>query len=292
MDGVSAAAGIVGLVVPVIHAARILFDDINSILGAPETITLIRQDLESLKKTLAALDTVPPVDLDLLGPKVIIEIKSALNLCNHACVKFSADLRRWTRNLDDGKLLWLEKVKIGFFKQKRINALSAQLQNWKLTIDQVVNMATLHSSLRNTHISKDIQKTIAAQEMQLKQVITELDNSRTRLESELAETITSPLPEDTEENHVDQTRVVEELYQQGMALRCPHDALEKALLKTENHTGVKVTNVTVDHTGKVLAGLINTEGKYTTVDVTIDNIKVSNGGKIVAGVVEGVKIDF
>jgi len=143
MDGVSAAAGIVGLVVPVIHAARILFDDINSILGAPETITLIRQDLESLRKTLAALDTVPPVDLDLLGPKVIIEIKSALNLCNHACVKFSADLRRWTRNLDDGKLLWLEKVKIGFFKQKRINALSAQLQNWKLTIDQVVNMATL-----------------------------------------------------------------------------------------------------------------------------------------------------
>lgn len=48
----------------------------------------------------------------------------------------------------------------------------------------------------------------------------------------------------------------------------------------------------VDHTGKVLAGLINTEGKYTAVDVTIDNIKASNGGRVVAGVVEGVKIDF
>jgi hypothetical protein len=85
---------------------------------------------------------------------------------------------------------------------------------------------------------------------------------------------------------------VEELYQQGTALRCSHDALEKTLLKTEQHTGVKVTNVTVDQTGKVLAGLINTGGKYTTVDVTVDNIKASNGGKVVAGVVEGVKIDF
>jgi hypothetical protein len=143
MDGVSAAASIVGLVVPAAHAARILLDNINSILGAPETIILIRQDLESLKKVLADLDTVPPVDLDLLGPEVVIKIKSALNLCNQACVKFSADLRRWTRHLDDGKLSWLEKVKVGFFKQKRINALSAQLQNWKLIIGQVVNMATL-----------------------------------------------------------------------------------------------------------------------------------------------------
>lgn len=149
-----------------------------------------------------------------------------------------------------------------------------------------------HSSLRNTHISKDIQKTIAAQEVQLKQAIAELDNSRTRLESELVETITSPLPEDTEENREDQTQAVEELRQQGTALIYSHQVLEKALLKTEHHTGVKVTNVMVDHTGKVLAGLINTEGKYTAVDVTIDNIKASNGGRVVAGVVEGVKIDF
>ncbi len=40
---------------------------------------------------------------------------------------------------DNGKLSWLEKVKVGFFKQKRISALSAQLQNWKITIDQVFN---------------------------------------------------------------------------------------------------------------------------------------------------------
>jgi hypothetical protein len=143
MDGVSAAASIVALLVPAAHAARTLLDDINKVLGAPEAITSIAQDIESLKKALAALDTVPPADLDLLGPEVVTEIKSALNLCNQACLKFIADLRRWTKHLDDGKLSWLEKVKVGFFKQKRINALSAQLQNWKITIDQVVSVAIL-----------------------------------------------------------------------------------------------------------------------------------------------------
>jgi hypothetical protein len=128
--------------------------------------------------------------------------------------------------------------------------------------------------------------------VQLKQAIIEFGNSRTRVESELAEIITSPLPENTEENRVDQTRAVEELHLQRTALKCSHDIIENVLLKTEKHTGVKITNVTVDHTGKVVAGLINTEGKYTAVEITIDNIKASNGGKVVAGVVEGVKIDF
>ena len=148
-----------------------------------------------------------------------------------------------------------------------------------------------HSSLRNTRISEEIQKSIAVQEVQLKQAITELDNSRPRLESELAEFIASP-PRDTEEDPEDQPRAVEELYQQETALKCSHNTLEKALAKTEYHTGVKVTKITVDDTGKVLAGLINTQGKYTTVDVMIDNIKATKGGKVIAGVVEGITIDF
>ena len=41
MDGVSAAASIVGLLVPAAHAGRILLDDINKVLGAPEAITSI-----------------------------------------------------------------------------------------------------------------------------------------------------------------------------------------------------------------------------------------------------------
>jgi hypothetical protein len=59
------------------------------------------------------------------------------------------------------------------------------------------------------------------------------------------------------------------------------------LIKTEHRTGVKVTNITVGDTDKDLAGLINTQGKYTTVDVMIDNIKASKGGKVIVGVVDG-----
>jgi hypothetical protein len=116
MDDISTTANIISLIVSAAYTACILLDNINSILGAPEIIILMRQDLESLKKALASLDRMPSVDLDLLGPEIVINIKSVFNLCNQACVKFSADLRRWTRHLDDGKLSWLEKVEIGFFK--------------------------------------------------------------------------------------------------------------------------------------------------------------------------------
>jgi hypothetical protein len=129
--------------------------------------------------------------------------------------------------------------------------------------------------------------------VQLKQAITDLDNSRRQLESELAEIVASPPPPgDTKEDPEDRPRAVEELHREEAALKCFHNVLEKALAKAEHHTGVKVTNITVDDTGKVLAGLVNTQGKYTTVDVMIDNIKANKGGKVIAGVVEGVTIDF
>jgi len=157
---------------------------------------------------------------------------------------------------------------------------------------RVSNKLNRHSSLRNIHISEDIQKTIAAHEANLKQAITELNESRSRLGSELEEVSAHPPPEADDEDAEDLPRAVEEIHQQGSALGTSQNALERALAKTENRTGVRVTNITVDETGKVLAGLINTQGKYSQVDVTVDNVKATKGGKVIAGIVEGVTIDF
>ena len=177
---------------------------------------------------------------------------------------------------------------------------SGRLCGYTVSVSILYNVECLtrplcrHNSLRNTHhISEEIQKSVAAQEVQLKRAITELDNFRPRLKSELAViTAASDPPGDTEEDPEDRPRAVEELHREEAALKCSHNVLEKALAKTEHHTGIKVTNITVDDTGKVLAGLINTQGKYTAVDVMIDNIKATKGGKVIAGVVEEVRIDF
>jgi uncharacterized protein YhaN len=158
---------------------------------------------------------------------------------------------------------------------------------WELS-----NPPCRHSSIKGTHLSEDIQKAVGVQEVQLKQIVDELNNSRPRLESELADTTARSPPADTEEDAEEQSRAIEELKQQKAALQASQTALEKALAQIEHRTGVKVTNITVDGTGKVLAGLINTQGKYMTIDVTVDDIKSTNGGKVIAGVVEGVNIDF
>jgi hypothetical protein len=143
MDGVSAAASIVGLIVPAAHAVRLLLDDIHSISKAPEAITSIAQDLESLSKCLTSLGEVPSADLELLSSDIAATIKSALEQCSTTCLKFRTELRLWTKHLDDGKLSWVEKVKIGFFKQKRLDAMSSQLQSWRIMINQLVGVATL-----------------------------------------------------------------------------------------------------------------------------------------------------
>ena len=45
--------------------------------------------------------------------------------------------------------------------------------------------------------------------------------------------------------------------------------------------------------GQVVAGLVNTEGKYTDARINIDNVTATTGGRGMAGVVEGLDLkDF
>lgn len=118
----------------------------------------------------------------------------------------------------------------------------------KYNVEYLIGPLGRHSSLRNTHISEDIQTTTAAQEVQLKQAIAELNESRTRLGNELVEVSAHPPPEADEEDLEDLPRAVEEI-QERSALGTSQNALERALTKTENRTGVRITNITLDETG-------------------------------------------
>ena len=143
MDGLSGAANIIGIAVPALYATRLLLDDINNVVKAPETITSLRQDLESVEKALAALNALPITEFELLGQEVFDETKPMFDLCTKACDKFRVDLHRWTKHSEDGKLSWLDRVNVGFFKQKRIKSLIGQLQNCKLTVNMVITVAIL-----------------------------------------------------------------------------------------------------------------------------------------------------
>ena len=74
-------------------------------------------------------------------------------------------------------------------------------------------------------------------------------------------------------------------------MKISYKVLEGLLTKTQERTGISITNVRMRGGGQVLSGLINTQGKYTNSNVAIDNIEATSSGKGIAGIVEGVNLD-
>ena len=54
------------------------------------------------------------------------------------------DLKHWTRHSAEGKLSWQDRANVGFFKERRMKAMSKQLQTCKTTFNSVVGIVTLY----------------------------------------------------------------------------------------------------------------------------------------------------
>ena len=142
-DPLSVSAGIVGLVIPALHGMRLLMDDVTKIVDAPKAVNNLETELVSVSSSLEAIQAIEEPQWETLGKKVSDQSKAAVGTCTATCDALRGDLQRWTRRSRDGKLSWRDRANIGFFKERRIKAMSAQLQNCKLTLTFVVGTATL-----------------------------------------------------------------------------------------------------------------------------------------------------
>lgn len=143
-DPLSVAAGVVGIVVPALHGVRLLKEDLEKIVDAPRVVKGLETDLVSVSSSLESLKAIDDARWEVLGSKILDQTKFAVDTCVAACDGMRGDLQRWTRRSRDGKLSWREKVNIGFFKERRIKAMSEQLQSCKMTLSSVVGVATLY----------------------------------------------------------------------------------------------------------------------------------------------------
>lgn len=142
-DPLSIAASVVGITVPALHGTRLLLDDLQNLKDAPKTVKRLVDDVSSVDTALKLLQNVEHREWESLGTNVAEQTKRTIDGCTQACDLFRAYLQRWTRHSEDGKLAWQDRANVGFFKQGQIKAMSAQLQNCKLTINSVVSIATL-----------------------------------------------------------------------------------------------------------------------------------------------------
>jgi len=142
-EPLSIAASVVGITVPALHGTRLLLDDLEKLKDAPKTVKRLLDDVHSVDTALKLLQGVEDREWESLGTSVAEQSKTTISSCTQACDLFRANLRRWTKHTEDGKLAWQDRANVGFFKQGQIKAMSEQLQNCKLSINSVVSIATL-----------------------------------------------------------------------------------------------------------------------------------------------------
>jgi hypothetical protein len=117
------------------------------------------------------------------------------------------------------------------------------------------------------------------------------DKQMMEVENRLQEVSIADPTQEGDEAAEEKAKVFQQINEERAALSASRKVLEGLLSKTQERTGISITNVRTSGGGQVLSGLINTQGKYTNSNVTIDNIEATSGGKGVAGIVEGVNLD-
>jgi hypothetical protein len=142
-EPLSIAAGVVGIVVPALHGTRLLLEDLQQLKDAPKTVKRLTDDVHTVHAALELLEGVRDGDWNSLGKSVAEQSEVTISSCTEACNLFRADLLKWTRHSEDGKLAWVDRANVGFFKKDQVKAMSEQLQSCKLAINLIVGVATL-----------------------------------------------------------------------------------------------------------------------------------------------------
>ncbi|KAI0968710.1 hypothetical protein F4678DRAFT_464324 [Xylaria arbuscula] len=172
VDPLSTAASVVGIVVPALHGIRLLLDDLEKLSDAPETVKNLKGEIRLVEATIQSFLTITEPQWQALGTSIVEQSKTTLISCQESCEKFTAGLVGWTRHSGDGKLSWRDRALVGFFKQKRIEAMSAQLHKYQGSLNLVASTATLHYSILNARITEDIKASISEKAVEIDSSIT------------------------------------------------------------------------------------------------------------------------
>ncbi|MCJ1251978.1 hypothetical protein MMC30_009216 [Trapelia coarctata] len=232
-DPLSIAASVVGVTVPALHGARLLLDDLQKIKDAPETVQRLKDDVRSVDMALTSLQAVKDQDWESLGANVVEESKETITICTTACDRFRADLQHWTRHSEDGKLTLQDRTNVGFLKQGRVKTMSEQLQNCKVTINSVVSVATLYSSIRHTHITEEIKRTISKKQTEINGAIYAADEQLMALENRVEEFKLASDNESVDPSARSHAEALRQLEEERNALNASRKLLDELLSKSQ-----------------------------------------------------------
>ncbi|KAF1969171.1 hypothetical protein BU23DRAFT_513492 [Bimuria novae-zelandiae CBS 107.79] len=273
-DPFGITAGVVGVTVPALNATRRLLVDLQNIKDAPDTVQRLRDDVRSVDMALTSLGAVKDQDWEPLGASVAEEAKTTISIYTSACEQFSTDLQRWTRHSGNGKLAWQDRANVGFFKQGEIKAMSEQLQNCKVTINSVVSMATLYSSIRHTHITEETKRTISTKQFEIKSAVDAADGQLRALGNRVEELKLATYDQQVDESTMSHAEALRQLEEERKAITASRKLLAELLSKAQE------AKAAADNQGRSISvtfGYNNSGFQAGTIDGGVSGI--SFGGK-------------
>lgn len=145
-----------------------------------------------------------------------------------------------------------------------------------------------HSSLRQTGMTDRLKATMEEEQGQMTAAIAALNLQISEVEKRQV-FITDLAPERDEAE--EKVGVLKQIDEEREALNESRKLFEALLAKTQQQTGIVITNVRVKDKGNVLAGMINTKNKYVNPNLNISDLAADSGGRIIAGIAEDVPLD-
>jgi len=238
-DPLSVAASIVGVTVPALHGTRLLLDDLQHLRDAPKTVKRLVDEVRSVDAALELLKGVGEAEWESLGTTVADQAKTTISSHTQACNVFKTELQRWTKHSEDGKLAWQDRANVGFFKKTQITAMSEQLQNCKVTVNSIVSIATLYSSVRNSHITEEVKKMISTKQAEVQGAVTTADRQLVVLEDKLEELSLSDDDEEEVTPAEGKAKALQQLEERRKALNASRKLLDELLAKSQEENVAK-----------------------------------------------------
>jgi hypothetical protein len=142
-DPLSITAAVVGIIGPALSGIRELLNDLQQFKDAPKTLKRLEDDLGTVNTSLSLLQGLDEKAWKYVGQGATEASSPLIIRCTQACNGFRTDLQKWSRHSVDGKFAAQDRANITFFKQGHIKSMMAQLQDCKLDISVMSNLAVL-----------------------------------------------------------------------------------------------------------------------------------------------------
>ncbi|KAK7398416.1 hypothetical protein QQX98_012211 [Neonectria punicea] len=236
-DPFSIAAGVVGILAPALQGIQKLVVEIRNIKDAPETLQILKKDLELVDLALRSVKEIDESQWEFLGEAIANHAKVTIESCSNACTVLGDKLARWTRRSPSGKLSWMDRGNIALLKQHQIQSISEQLRNCQTTITSMVSTATLCSSIRNTQMTQAIKGTLSKRHEEISTSITtteqQVNEAQTRLRGLELTASSAPFQADPDQEQ-EPSETLQQIREETKALDASHQLLMDLLVKTDN----------------------------------------------------------